>query len=226
MDSFITIILRYSVLILLMWGFWSGVSAETFRMATHETIHHAFPEVENRLVLAYAALGHTLELKEVPVLRSLALSNRGDLDGELIRIRSITDYAPNLRLIDVPVAYAEVAIFTADQSNIQTIYDLAGKRIITTLGTKLPKDLSEQYGFSLMMAPSVEAAFQMASRGRGAGVLYTAREGRQILDKLNLTGLAGYYLPVGRYPLYHFVHKKNKHLIDDLLNVLRASDQL
>ena len=64
------------------------------------------------LTEAYQRLGIKLEVQPFPFGRSLLLANEGSVDGELYRIAGIQTEYKNLVMVDVPIAMAEVAVFT------------------------------------------------------------------------------------------------------------------
>lgn len=59
-------------------------------------------------------IGIQMELKRFPAERSLSLANDGTVDGEIIRIGTLSKQYPNLLLIPVSIATGHVVVFTKD----------------------------------------------------------------------------------------------------------------
>ena len=83
---------------------------------------------------AYQQLGISITTQSYPSKRSLAMSNRGDIDGELLRINNITTQYSNLIAVPVTLYQVKNAAFTingiAEFKNIKDIlqYPVAIRR--------------------------------------------------------------------------------------------------
>src|SRR5438445_2206120 len=84
-------------------------NAFTLKIAVQEGFEKisAIPEVEDFVTKALAEEGIQVDFMPLPLARSTALVNKGELDGEMIRAASIVEKNPNLILSSKPLGYAD-----------------------------------------------------------------------------------------------------------------------
>jgi polar amino acid transport system substrate-binding protein len=177
---------------------------------------------KNTLKVAYKTLGHEIKFISYPSIRSLKMSDAGLLDGEFFRIGSISEHAPNLIKVDVPLTLLPIFIFTHIDSDIKSTDDLKGKLISFPRGTKAVNMLSKKYQFRINWTDSLEAAFEMVHVKRSDAVLYMEQAGNIVINKNKFFNVLQTNQLVGKIPFYHFIHKKHGHLVKPLEALLNT----
>ncbi len=169
---------------------------------------------------AYTKAGIDIEILFLPLEESLQRSNSGQTDGELVRIKKITQLYPNLRQVPVEIISVEAIAFSKNSTlHIKKWSDLQGHKLTIVKGTKFIEQATKD------IPKEVVLSFQEAFTA-------LAQDKTEILVIPKLAGLRLYYSheyedikPVSsaltRLPLYHFVHKKNSHLIPIITPVLQ-----
>ena len=67
---------------------------------------------ERILKEAYNRLGIDFVFKELPNVRSLFTANKGDTDGEFMRLPGLEKTYTNLIMLSIPIAYVDIVVYT------------------------------------------------------------------------------------------------------------------
>ena len=170
---------------------------------------------------AYRRLGLTISLDYYPAKRSLALSNEGVFyDGELHRIGGMEKKYPNLIPIWVPIYLLEGVIVTSgvdfDVKGWDSLnpYSIAVRRGIsfTVNGTK---------GMNRVILNSNEHLFQLLDNQRVDIIVLSRINALKQIQNQKYSNLKILEPPVQVYKMYHYLHKKNAHLVPKLKSVLK-----
>ena len=170
---------------------------------------------------AYGRIGKQIEFLDLPGKRAVVMANKGGSDAELIRSIRASKVYPNLIRIPVLVVSDEMAAYSINNNKkISSPKDLApfvtGFRRGSTIPTKMTK------GMNFIEFDSLKQGIDMLKRKRIDIMLYfkTSLDSvvngnnfdsqiHQISDKLRVI------------KLYHYVHKRNKHLVPSLEKALK-----
>ncbi len=170
--------------------------------------------IEQRLKTAYQALGYQLKVQYLPAGRSLMMSNKGDFDGELFRIQSISEQYPNLLRVPVVLTQLELFAFVRQPAAIDFQQWQQNKKL--RIGYVRGFKMAEQNpcrGQKMAVTTTAQAVAMLqqgkvdlllddlASVTQVHGVLQTDSWLRQLPDVLSQQGL------------YHFLHKKHQALL-------------
>ena len=173
---------------------------------------------------AYTKAGIEMEVLFLPLEESLQRSNSGQTDGELVRIKKITQSYPNLRQVPVEIISVEAIAFSKNSSlHIKRWSDLHGHKVTIVKGTKFIEHATKDIEKEIVL--SFKEAFEALRQDK-----------TEVLVIPKLAGLRLYYMneydtikPVSaaltRLSLYHFVHKKNIHLIPIITPILQEMKQ-
>lgn len=175
--------------------------------------------VVNTIILreAYRSLGMDLQLKYYPPERSLLHSNQGDVDGELFRLPVIENKYTNLKRVDVPLGTIDFYVVVADTAlTIQDWSDIGNKRVIILRGIKHLQLRTE--GMKVTQVSSERKAFYLLQNGRAD--MYIGVNPRVSLKRAKVEDLYIKYPPIETLTKYHYLHKKNTHLIKPIKAVL------
>jgi hypothetical protein len=173
---------------------------------------------------AYAKAGLEMQPLFLPLEDSLQRSNSGQTDGELVRIKKITQSYPNLRQVPVEIMSVEAIAFSKNTALVINKWsDLHGHKVTIVKGTKFIEHATKDIPREVVL--SFKEAFEALRQDK-----------TEILVIPKLAGLRLYYMneyddikPVSsaltRLSLYHFVHKKNIHLLPIITPILQEMKQ-
>lgn len=169
---------------------------------------------------AYDELGIQFTLVNLPARRALKQSNRGLVDGELVRIAGIDKKFKNLIPIPIPLYDIEVVAFgNKSDISVSSWEDLTAYNIGFLAGMKIVE--KNVKGSKYVAVPGMEKLLQLVDRSRVAlGVLPRISLYRQV-SKLKLTGLNVIEPPLMRKPIFHYLHKKHQSLVPRLTKILQ-----
>ncbi len=169
---------------------------------------------------AYERAGLEMTPLFIPLEESLQRSNSGQTDGELARIEKITKLYPNLRQVPVEIAAVEAVAFSKNSSlSIKEWSDLAGHELTIVKGTKFIEKATEN--IPRRFVSSFTEAVQALESNTTEIIVIPKLAGLNLnleAENKNLKVVSG---TLKKLPLYHFVHKKNVHLIPIITPVLQ-----
>lgn len=185
--------------------------------------HNALEEnATSTLTKAYHSIGCQFTLKKLPGLRALVESNAGRTDGELIRKDGLNVEYPNLIQVKVPVTTISLRAFSAKKeivlkNNWQSLekYSIAYERGTIVIEKNLRK------AAKLQTVDNIKASFLALKRGRLDIVLIDKSSGIKLIKELELEKDI-FIIPSFEVEtkLYHYLHKKNVHLVEPLEKAL------
>ena len=192
-----------------------SLRAETYTIAVaSNTVDTLISEVILRK--AYQLLGHQLQIKRLPPKRALLAANAGSYDGDVQRIYSVAQSYPNLLRISPPINYIHGTGFVRKAANIEVHswqglkdYRVGIIRGIRFAETNVPKEVATTYRDYRELATALSSKkIDIGIYPLSNGIYQTLLIGEEDIVPLES--------PLERFDLYHYVHKKNLHLIDDL----------
>lgn len=169
---------------------------------------------------AYRRLDLDVKFTALPAARSLAVANSGRVDGELYRIKNIHLKYKNLMMIPTPIGIMEgVAITTNPKISLQGWQSLAPYRVCIRNGVKFAEAGTKE--MKVDVNNSNEHLFYNLGLNR-CDVIVLARltsiKLAQDFEKEMKRPV--YYHVIQTYPLFHYLHQKNRHLVPELTEVL------
>jgi len=178
-----------------------------------------------RMHKAFAALGYQLNFAFYPGVRSLIMSNTGQVDGELLREVNIDKKYTNLRLLSLYLTF-QPALYGRKDSTLPSGETPVLKTVAITRGGVLsvgniPEDI---FTLKSVKISGIQQAFNLVISGRVDSLLMS-QELFNYLAKLKpelatqLVKLSPAIAPVN---LYTYLHKKHEHLIPKVQAQLRA----
>lgn len=200
--------------------------------------HYIFGSIQNSewnqycatvVLQAYDNLNLPARASFLPSSRSLATSSKGKIDGEIGRIKKIGELYPTL--IRVPTPYASlkgVAVYINPEVKVTSVEDLSNYRVGILRGVSFTKKLVQNT--TSISVDSVEQLFKMLIRNRVDLIIISdftaeleiAHHYQDHSIKISPTALV-------EFPIYHYLHQKNKDLIpkiDDELKALLNSNEI
>jgi polar amino acid transport system substrate-binding protein len=173
------------------------------------------------LKTGYKRLGIPIEIVEMPGKRALLESSQGRIDGEVHRIFRVGDDYPSLIRIPTPINYIEPTVFAKNlKVTVGGCSDLKEHRVGIVRGVKHAEECAGGME-NVQIVNSSKLLMQILHRDR-VDVVITARvNGLHQLKELNLEGIHALSPPLGREPVYHYLHKKHKALVPKIDGVFK-----
>lgn len=170
---------------------------------------------------AYARIGIEVEIRKYAGRIALEKSNSGEVDGEVHRIDGIQNEFSNLVQVPIPINYFEIAIYSKNPDlSLTSWFDLAPYEIGIvrgviavergTRGMEVRKVDSYAELIQLLLDDDVQV---MASPEINTRVLLA---GKEYSGQIVMNGVMETYL------LYHYLHRKNEHLVSVIRPVLKS----
>jgi len=174
------------------------------------------------LTEAYECLGdYEVEIQTFPAKRALYFANHGYADGELIRPKLVGEY-DNLRRIDVPLFSYELVAVSKLHTNMpgSKVQDFKGKIVGIIRGFQSTKHIPETLG-NAVLAHDGEHLLKLLQNGRIDYAFMMKEAAVQTITKFDLSELKILTPSLEIKWFYHYLHKKNWHLIPKLEHCLR-----
>jgi polar amino acid transport system substrate-binding protein len=180
---------------------------------------------EHVMRVAYDRLGIDMFVISLPAERAILAANMGTADGELYRIKNMQFKYKNLIMVPVPIGKLEgIAITKNKKISIKKWEELAIHRTCFRHGVKFA-----EAGLNNIKAQPVSLNSQLFGmlRKNRCDIIVIARI---TSIPLMLNFIATQKVPIYQsvlqtYPLFHYLHKKNAHLLPRLVKVLKKMQQ-
>lgn len=173
------------------------------------------------VIEAYKRIGIEAQVDHHPWARALELSSSGDTDGELHRVKAISSKFESLIIVNEPVLYIDFVAFAKQDKNIfiKKWEDLKPYTFTYVRGIKLIESNTQE--MNVEPVRDFKTALKLLELDRVDVVLDTYYNA---IKEIELGGYTNFQLSsdyLARIPLYHFVHKRNAHLVPKLEEALR-----
>ena len=169
---------------------------------------------------AYANIGIDAKFMFLPGERALKHSNDGLTDGEISRIKRVSQKYRNLLLIPVEINSVEAAVFTRNDSIvIEKWSDLKPYKVVIVKGTKfIEKGTKNMNPF---VVSKFKIAFDMLLAKRADIVVVPKITGDTFTKKARYKRITRLDVSLKRLALHHFIHKKNRTLLEKITQSLQ-----
>ncbi len=170
---------------------------------------------------AYAKIGIEVDVLRYPDLKGLRKSNGGAWDGELQRIKGITQKYANLRLVPVVINNVELVVYATDPNIvIKKPADLAPYHVAYYKGAWIFDKITK--GFTRVSAfPTQGETLKMLAAGKVDLVIGDTLTAPRRIKYHKIKGLHQLSPPLMNLELYHFLYKRHKALIPKITKVLK-----
>jgi polar amino acid transport system substrate-binding protein len=208
-------------LLLLLVSLWGRAESPVLVISTNNTPldQKALQEISRE---AFRRIGYDIKLINLPSERSLQNANKGEVDGEGLRIAGLNQNFPNLvqvpeRYISISfVAFAKDALINLDKG----WESLKPYRVAFITGWKM----FEAHASSTRIVHKVEKPeqmFSMLDNGRIDLALYTLADGLALVRQQKLSSIAPLAPSLKEVDMYLYLHKKHEALVPKLAQALR-----
>lgn len=173
---------------------------------------------------AYRRMGIEISVTTYPGKRSLIYANEGKADGELFRIAGMDKEFPNLLMVPVPVNTLDGMVYTKEKEfTVKGWESLRPYRIGIRRGVQF-----SEIGCASMnttIVNSNEQLFEILDQGKVDIIVITRENGLDVAQRLKMPGIRALEPPIESYPLYHYLHVKNRRLVPQLTAVLQTMEK-
>lgn len=198
------------------------IKAEEYNLVS---IVGLFEQQVGELVLpeVYKKLGIDITITAMPGKRAILETVSGRKDGEIMRIWSYGNEHPETIRVPTPYYQLETMAFFKEGSNVavKSVKDLARYSVLKVRGVKhtnnITSGLTNVYDYD-----DTQSMLRALSTGRDGVALTHTADGLFSILKFKLKGIMLIDSPLATFPLYHYVHKKNSHLVERLDKTIRA----
>jgi polar amino acid transport system substrate-binding protein len=158
----------------------------------------------------------------LPSERALASLDRGEIDGDYVRIAGLEQTYPNLIRVDEPVAHMDFGAFTKSKAlRFSRWEDLRSRRIGAIIGWKIIEQRTK--GFDSVSAVRDEnALFGLLLADRVDAVVYDLLEGGRYIKRGGFSEAIFPGPTLERRDMYLYLNKKNADLAGKLAAALRS----
>ncbi len=180
----------------------------------------------------YQRLGLGFQATPLPGLRAQQQANSGAVDGEVMRIFAYGGQTPNVIRVPTPFYSVITMGYVKKGSNIKVLdkSSLASYKLVKVLGVKHTDLISDEVDPKKIYNAHDPLKMMRYLQSGGAQIALTnPLEGTVVLKQLGYNNIIPLEKALAKQPLYHYLHKKNQHLVplvDDMLQKLKASGEL
>jgi len=173
------------------------------------------------LKVAYKKIGYDIQSKHYPFERALLTSNEGEVDGELSRIKGINSKYKNLIPITIPINFIEGHAFSWNKNlSVKNWDSLKQYNNLCVIGIKFVEKNLLKRGISCDEVSGVTQTLKMIEKKRYDVVVLPKINGVTALRKSAIQNVQIVGTRLIKIDLYHYLHKKNKHLVKKLQSVI------
>ncbi|MET0081459.1 MAG: transporter substrate-binding domain-containing protein [Sedimenticola sp.] len=169
---------------------------------------------------AYRRLGLNVEFVHFAGNRSIVEANAGKTDGEVSRLRFVLKKFTNLRIVPAPLFSSELVAITNDpRIEISDWKSLSPHKTVAPESFRLVWNRLKAHKDAHKVSNTLEALERLLNNQAKVAVVNRYEADRlmvvfQLRNPLIETTL------LESHPIYHFVHKKNEHLVPRLTRAL------
>lgn len=206
--------------------FFSLISmAEDYKLVSIEGLYE---QQVGQIVLPalYKKLGIDITITAMPGKRAMMEAVSGRKDGEIMRIWSYGTEYPDMVRIPTPYYQLETMAFfqEGDDIHVTSIKDLANYSVLKVRGVKHTNNITAGL-MNVYDYDDTESMLRaLSSHGNKVALTHT-QDGLFSINKFNFKGIQRIAKPLATFPLYHYVHKKNFHLVERLDRVIISMKQ-
>ncbi len=214
---------RFSLITALLISTASFADADTDTDDPKQTVTIALPSHNlpasigaNIIQTAYTKLGITVEFIEMPIKRSVKQANDGTVDGEVNRIWAIVDSFPHLVRVPTAINYIEQVVYSAiHTAPISSCADLSEYTVGILRGVK-HSEICASHAAKSMVYDNNPEMMKVLSSGRLDFAISSRVDGLWFQGSEQYSNISVVEPPLKKTLLYHYLHKKNAHLVPQL----------
>ena len=169
---------------------------------------------------AFRRIGYELQTVRLPAERGLKNSNRGIIDGELVRVAGLDKVYPNLIQVPEKIMDWEFVAFSYESTSLVGDWnDLSGKAVSHINGWKiLEKNIPSTA--EITKTGNANSLFNLLRKKRTDYAIYERWGGRYLLRKMLMPEVRVCKSPLATKEMFIYLHKKHKDIVVKLAEAL------
>jgi polar amino acid transport system substrate-binding protein len=174
----------------------------------------------------YQKLGIEISITPMPGNRAMLETVSGRMDGETMRIESYGIDHPEALRIPTPYYQIDTTAFYKKDSGIviSSVADLAKYSLLRVRGVKHTMNITE--GFEKVYDyDDTKSMLNALDKHRDHVALTHTGDGLFAIEKYNINHVEYSDKPLSLLSVYHYVHKKNAHLVEKVDRVIREMNE-
>ncbi len=169
---------------------------------------------------AFARIGVSVSFKHYPPEEALIKANKGETDGDAVRIDGISSLYPNLLQVPAIAFKTNFVAFTKNKEiEIAGWHDLKPYNVGVVKGLKISEKMVTQT-ISLTKSKDVKSLFNLLKNDKIDIAICEQTFGFKMAKKLGMTDIIIIEPPLAKLLLYIYLHRKHELLIPGLIKVL------
>ncbi len=180
--------------------------------------------VDQIVLEAFARLGREAVITHLPAERSLLSASSGINDGDLVRVDGLQNNYPDLVQVHEQLINFEFVAFSKNpRIRMNDWEDLSGYSVGIVRGWKI---LEEKAVHSrLTKVDSLKLLFTLLEKDRADLVIYERLAGLHAIQTMHLRDIYLAALPLKVQPMYLYLHRSHRDLVEPLVRVLKSMKQ-
>jgi polar amino acid transport system substrate-binding protein len=198
--------------------------ADDLRINSNDVFPRSAPDrsgFEDRILdEAFRRLGYTWELIKIPSERALASLNRGEIDGDYVRIAGLEKTYPNLVQVKEPISSMDFGAFTlSDKVRFSSWEELRNRPIAMIIGWKIVEERTKDFPYVTAVRDE-ESLFTLLRAGRVDAVIYDLLQGPRYLARIGASKSVFPGPALEHRDMYLYLNRKSGDLHERLALVL------
>lgn len=193
------------------------VSAENFILGYSP--EHVFSDknILKRVTCAFNYAGHGVSLVQLPAKRSLEMSKRANIDGDVGRIEQVYREESSLLPVMTPVSSIDLCVYGRPGLDISHESDVINYTLVPILGIRYFERFPHTIYKRSNQASSLTGALSMIRAKRGDYTFWSKDIGMEINRRhLNQHIISYFDEPIDQQYLFTMLNRKHKKYIPDL----------
>jgi ABC-type amino acid transport substrate-binding protein len=171
---------------------------------------------------AYQQMALKVDILRYPNMRSLVKSNNGDVDGELARINNINQQFKNLLQVPVVINHIDGYAFSAKENlQVSDWESLKEYELVCVRGLLFVEQNLSQRNMPCYQVSTYSQAINLLKIGRFDIAVLPEITALNIIEKNQAKNVYIQGKRLIRVDLFHYLHKKNKHILPKITAVLQ-----
>lgn len=196
--------------------------ARTVDLAVSNVTETFFPDIINRIEMAYHNLDVEINRVRVPGEQAIALFKQGLLDADVMRLEGYRQIQPNALRVNVVIAQLPIMAMVRIDSPLTHPDQLTNKQMASVRGVRSLALIADRLQINTTIQETFEQSARMVVSGRADFLAVSPNIASSLLEQgLSLRMME---TPLLTLPFYHWVTPENADLIPGLEAQLKRSE--
>ena len=180
------------------------------------------------LEIAYSKIGLKPQFVPMQINTAIVKLNAGEVDGDVSRVKPVSDRLPNIIQVPVAINHIEAVAFSKSSTiNITNWKDLKAHKFTIVKGAKFIDYATK--GMNRSIVHGYKKALENLNNNLTDVIVIPKKSGQMMIRKLGLTPIKIVSPTLEHHDLYHVLYKDNSDIVEKLtpvLNDMKRSGQI